>query len=290
VSRRIVVLLIACGLALAVAPAAAQARLIVGLGDQNAATFRDPVVRKLHLQVTRLDVSWNWWRYSWMVAQTDDWMAAVKSAHLRPMVAFQRRWNRKGRRLLPPMVSYLKSFRKFRERYPFVKEYSAWNEPNVPNEPMWAKPWAAAHYYDAMVTACGHSCSVVAGDVTDVGNMRPWVQKYERNLKHRPKVWAMHNYHDANEHTGSTARMLSVVRGPIWVTETGGIKRRVGLKGQARAVSRVFALAHLSPRIRRVYFYQWRPDRQHLWDTAFVGINGTKRPAYWALTRGLRSR
>jgi hypothetical protein len=290
--RRRAALLAACLLVFVTVPVVtqAQARLVVGLGDQAAATFQKPAVQRLHFEVTRLDVAWNWNRDHWMVAQTDAWMASVRAAGLRPMVAFQRVWTHRGRRFLPPVSTYLRKFRAFRARYPYVREFSAWNEPNVPNEPMVDKPWMAARYYDAMAGACGRRCTVVGGDVADVGAMRPWVERYMRNLKHRPKVWAMHNYHDANEHTGSTARLLALVHGPLWVTETGGVKRRVGLKGQARAVARVFAIARSSRRIRRVYFYQWQPDRQHIWDSAFVGIGGARRPAYWALLRGLRGR
>jgi hypothetical protein len=265
----------------------AQARVIFGLGDQHAATFNDTAVRKLHFRVARLDLAWDWYRHPWMVARTDEWMAAVRDAGVRPMVALGRNWSVSGRRV-PPMRRYLRGFREVRSRYPFVRDFSPWNEPNLDSGPMVRKPWAAARMFDALVRACPHRCTIVAGDVGDVGAMRPWLRAYMRNLRHRPKAWALHNYHDANERTGSTARFEALVRGPVWVTETGGVKRRVGLKGQGRAVARVFALARSSKRIRRVYFYQWRQHKGENWDSAFVGAGGSRRPAYHALVRGLR--
>jgi hypothetical protein len=288
-AQRIAVLVAVCALAVVAAPAA-HARAIFGLGDQHAVTFREPVVRKLHFGVARLDLAWDWYRHPWMVSQADEWMAAVREAHVRPMVALGRNWAPGGGRRVPRMKAYLRGFRELRSRYPFVRDFSPWNEPNLSTGPMVRKPWAAARLFDALVAACPHRCTIVAGDVGDVGAMRPWMQAYMRNLRHRPKVWALHNYHDANELTGSTARFLSLVRGPVWVTETGGVKRRVGLKGQGRAVARVFAIARSSRRIRRVYFYQWRQDRTHSWDSAFVNAGGSRRPAYHALVRGLRAR
>jgi hypothetical protein len=276
----------AVALALAAAPGA-DARAIFGLGDQHAVTFHDPAVRKLHFRVARLDVAWDWYRHPWMVARTDEWMAAARDAGLRPMVALGRNWSSGGRHV-PPMRSYLRGFKAVRSRYPFVRDFSPWNEPNLDSGPMVRKPWAAARMFDALVAACPHRCTIVAGDVGDVGAMRPWLQAYMRNLRHRPKVWALHNYHDANELTGSTARFLALVRGPVGVTESGGVKRRVGLKGQGRAVARVFAIARSARRIRRVYFYQWRQHRGESWDSAFVSAGGSRRPAYRALVRGLR--
>jgi hypothetical protein len=288
---RLTLVLAVCALTLGAAPAA-LARPIFGLGDQRAATFRDPAVRRLHFRVARLDIAWDWYRHPWMVSQVDEWMAAVREADadVRPMIALGRNWSWRLRRTVPPMKDYLRGFREVRSRYPFVRDFSAWNEPNVGNGRMARQPWTAAHMFDALVTACPHRCTIAAGDVGDVWAMGPWVQRYMRNLRHRPKVWAMHNYHDANEMSGSTAQFLSIVRGPVWVTETGGVKRVVGLKGQSRAVERVFAIARASRRIRRVYFYQWRQDRTHAWDSAFVNESGSRRPAYHALVRGLRGR
>jgi hypothetical protein len=289
VRTRGLVVVAVCALALVIAPAA-QARAIFGLGDQRAATFLDPTVRKLHFGVARLDIAWDWYRYPWMVSQTDDWISAVRAAHARPMLALGRDYSWRGRRSLPRIGEYVRSFRRLRARYPSVHDFSPWNEPNVGGSPMSRQPWTAAHLYDALVTACPHRCTIVAGDVGDVGAMVPWLERYMRNLRHRPKVWAMHNYHDANLQTGSTARFLATVRGPVWITETGGVRSRGGLAGQGRAVARVFALARSSSRIRRVYFYQWRQDRTHRWDSAFVNESGSRRPAYRALVHGLTGR
>ena len=86
----------------------------------------------------------------------------------------------------------------------------------------------------------------------------------------------------------------------MWLTETGGILRlkpadgsRGGRKHtkaeQAKAVKRVYKIAKSSRRITRVYFYEWAKKKGNRWDSAFVEANGTLRPSYHALKRGLRS-
>jgi hypothetical protein len=55
-------------------------------------------------------------------------------------------------------------------------------------------------------------------------------------------------------------------------------------------VKRVYALARMSKRIRRLYFYQWTQDRKARWDSAFLDYRGHKRPALAALAYGFKHR
>jgi hypothetical protein len=110
----------------------------------------------------------------------------------------------------------------------------------------------------------------------------------------------VHNYKDANDGTTRTLELLRAVRGKVWLTETGGILRlkpHVGSEGdgrrhtkseQARAVRRIYNLAQRQRRISRIYFYEWRANPRNRWDSAFMNADGTPRPAYHALKRGLR--
>ena len=167
------------------------------------------------------------------------------------------------------------SFRLLRERYPHVREFSPWNEPNAKEQPFYRKPGRAALYFNAMRKEC-RRCTVLAGDVKDGTSMLPWLSVYKRYVR-GAKVWALHNYKDATRGRGGTAEFLRAVRGSVWLTETGGIRGRGGLKGQAKAVRRVFALARSSRRIRRVYFYQWRLRRQPV--GLGVPLQGRQAPA-----------
>jgi hypothetical protein len=286
VPRLLIVLAVLC-LTLS-APAAAIAKPLIGIGDQRAASYADPKLRALPFKTARLNLAWSWQRHPWLISQADDWMAAVRAAGLRPIIAINRDSARGGAAYIPPMKQYLASFRALRARYPRVREFSAWNEPNVPGQPFVSKPKRAAAYYNAMRAAC-RSCTVVAGDLWDGRPMAGWLSVYRRYVR-APKVWALHNYTDANQKNGGTATFLRLTRGPVWVTEVGAVRRKLGLKGQPGGVKRIFALANSSPRIKRLYFYQWRHDRTNPWDSAFLNADGSKRPAYHALLAGLRRR
>ena len=72
--------------------------------------------------------------------------------------------------------------------------------------------------------------------------------------------------------------------------QTGGVVRRTnrrkipfaeGVKHAGKATAWVFRLAALSPRVKRVYFYQWAPapDPKASWDSALIDRKGRPRPA-----------
>ena len=84
--------------------------------------------------------------------------------------------------------------------------------------------------------------------------------------------------------------MLSLVPGEIWFTEAGGIVSFTTADGRsafpydearaARAVKYLFKLGRLSPRITRIYVYQWKIDFPgNRFDAGLVATNGKPRPA-----------
>lgn len=91
-----------------------------------------------------------------------------------------------------------------------------------------------------------------------------------------------------------TSAMLHTVKGPIWLTETGGITRfgdalRYDPPRAARATRRVFSLAdRYCRRIPRIYLYHWRaPVRQAHWDSGLLNNAGQPRKSFWTLARHL---
>jgi hypothetical protein len=279
----------------------ASARPLVGIGDQNVHMFDDPRFQKLDLDLTRLALPWDWYRDPSYVAFLDQWVAAARRAEVRPLIAFNRNWRKGGDRYRPSRALYLKSFRTFRARYPHIKDFSAWNEANHTTQPTAKSPKQAARYYKALVSACPR-CTVVAADVLDSSDMPAWIAKFKRYAP-KARLWGLHAYKDSNDGTTwRTRALLRTVKGKVWLTETGGIKRlkpapgsrgkgrTASLRGQAQAVKRVYGLARMSKRIKRIYFYQWRQNRTERWDSAFVDHRGKARPALAALRSGLRRR
>ncbi len=295
--RRLCACLLAC-LFLAV-PAAEAKAPAVGLGDQHPEMFSDPAFRALGISYSRYVLEWDWYRSRRDVAAMDWWMSAAHAAGVDPLIAFGRDWRPSGQFKLPPMKLYRKSFQTFRARYPWAHDFSAWNEANHTAQPTANKPKAAARFYLAMHNACP-SCHVIAADVLDSPDSLDWIKRFKRYAPHA-RLWGLHNYKDANDHTNTTRKFLRAVRGKVWLTETGGILRlkphpgshgngRTETKAhQAGAVNRVFALAraHRS-RIQRIYFYEWRHQTKNRWDSAFMDADGHERPAYHALERNLR--
>jgi Glycosyl hydrolase catalytic core len=280
------------------APAAAKAP-IVGVGDQSAKMFSDPSFQRLGVKHSRLVLAWDWYKHPYLISSTDQWMAAAQAAGVRPLVAFNVNWATKnGHRKPPSMFAYRKSFRLVRERYPWVRDFSAWNEANHTAQPTAKSPRLAARYFNALRRDC-RSCTIVAADVLDTRDMIAWVKKFRKHAR-GARIWGIHNYKDANDATNTTKQLLKAVKGQVWLTETGGILRlkpadgsRGGRKHtksqQAKAVKRVYRIAKSSRRITRVYFYEWAKKKGNRWDSAFVERNGALRPSYHALKRGLRA-
>jgi hypothetical protein len=287
VTRRLILpTLLLCAL---LVPAAAQARPIYGMGDQNPTSYQDKRMLGLKkIKLARYAVPWDWYKDSTQTTLVNWWMSRVKAAHLKPLITFNRNWHASGRKKIPSLKQYKHSFTLFRQQFPYVKDFSAWNEPNAPEQPFYRKPAKAAKYFNALRSAC-KKCHIVAADINDSKNMVKWLRTYKRHVR-KAKIWGLHNYKDTSSRNtrGTTKVFTRLVRGQVWLTETGGLINRGGLKGQAKSVKRVFTLTHQLKKIKRVYFYQWRGVRKSHWDSAFLSPNGKKRPAFFTLKRNLR--
>ena len=272
------------------APAVASAaRPLYGMGDQNPTSYQDSRLLGLKkLKTARYAVPWDWYKDSTQTTLLNWWMSTAKAAHKRPLISFNRNWHASGRKKIPSLKQYKHGFRLFRHRFPYVKDFSAWNEPNAPEQPFYKKPAKAAKFFNALRSAC-KKCSIVAADINDSKNMVRWMRTYKRHVR-KAKIWGLHNYKDTSSRNtrGTTKVFARMVRGQVWLTETGGLINRGGLKGQARSVKRVFTLTHQIKKIKRVYFYQWRGVRKSHWDSAFLSPSGKKRPAFYTLKRKLR--
>ena len=259
---------------------------MVGIGDQHAATFDDPLFAWLGMRTARIVVPWN----DADTGHVSRWLERANANGVEPVVAFGRNWGRGGGRRLPPIIKYRWAFRRFLRAHPSVRHYIPWNEPNHPKQPTWRRPDMAGRFYNAMRAECPR-CTIVAGDVLDTPGMTRYVEAYQSVLKRRPRVWGMHNYGDAyGRKSTATRQMLRITRGRLWLTETGGVVRRPRgrtgvsmerrLRDAAGATQYVLRLAVAQPRIERVYLYQWAAVDTAPWDSALLGEDGALRPAF----------
>jgi hypothetical protein len=275
-------------LAAAALPSTAGATVAIGIGDQKADMFTDPVFAQLGIRYARISVPWNVLDYAWQRDDLDAWIAAAKAAGVQPLVGFgHARGNQ--RRVLPSPSRFRAEFRRFRARYPSVTTFATWNEANHCGEPTCHRPELVAAYYRQLRRECP-SCTIVASEVIDMPNMASWLKAFQKQLGFRPKLWGLHNYLDANRlRTTGTRALLKATDGRVWFTETGGIVARHNKSTVAFEESPAHAklatqwvfdrLATLSPRITRVYLYNWNAAIDDNWDSALIGPDGTPRPA-----------
>jgi hypothetical protein len=270
--------------------------LTVGMADNKPAMFADPRFAAAGIRNARLSVGWDALSSPWQVAELDAWLGAARAANVEPLVSFGH--SRTDRRSLPTPERFLFEFRRFRARYPWVREFATWNEANHCGEPTCHRPALVAAYYRSVRRECP-DCRILAAEVLDMPNMVSWVRSFRRRAREEPRYWGLHNYIDANRaRTTGTRRMLKAVKGQVWFTETGGIVRRSNrrkvtfpesAKHAATATTFLFKkLVPLSRRVTRVYIYHWNADATPTnWDSALIGPTGRVRPAFRIVARVL---
>jgi hypothetical protein len=265
----------------------------VGIGDQGAAFFGAPLFRALNIDKARRVVPWDAMNLPDERKLTDQWLAGAREAGVEPFITFGA--SRVKPATLPSVAQFRAAFAAFRKRYPQVRAYAPWNEINHKSQPTADHPDRAAAYYEVVRDACPR-CTVVAADVLDQEGFPRYVARFRRALTGpTPELWGLHNYSDTNRfRTRGTRRMLRAVPGEIWVTETGGVARfgrsfPFDLERQARATAYTFKLLELSPRIRRLYLYNWTGSPAGArFDAGVTNADGSPRPAYATLKRELR--
>jgi hypothetical protein len=270
----------------------------VGIGDNSPNIFTDPRFLATGIRHARLTVPYDLVRAGgWQLASADAWLGRARELGVEPLVTFAHSGRRP--RYLPTVRQFAARVREFRHRYPWVRLYTTWNEANHGRvQPTGRNPRRTAVFYRELRRQCARAgCRVIAVDILAATWTRvwPWVRKFRRRAGRGPHTWGLHNYPDANrQRFGTTRRFLRAVpRDEIWFTETGGIIRfgkrwRYDERRAARSVRHVFRLAEMSPRIRRVYLYNWQSDaRNRRWDSGFLAVDGSPRRSFFALLDAL---
>jgi len=302
--------LVIAGCGFAAAPEKSDAAVLVGIGDQDASMFSDPLFSQVGFRKARYFPSWD-------VAFHDDqsqwltqWLGEAQRTGTEPLISFFARLGSacpKKPCKLPTVREYTKAFKAFRKKWPEVKVFSPWNEANHRSQPTFKNPKRAAQFYNVVRKNC-RGCKIVAADVIDEKNMERWLKVFKRTAK-KPRIWGLHNYRDTNKRKGQvlggTKRLLKAVKGQVWLTETGGIVKFVLPNGHTlfpksesranRATKRMFALAkRYRSRIKRLYIYHWKQpnpaDPNQRFDAGLIRYDGTPRPAYRTVQRALATR
>ena len=292
------------GCGLAATPEKSDAAVLVGIGEQDAAMFTDPLFTPLGIKNARYFPSWNVAFKQEEAGWLDQWLDGARAAGVTPLISFNvnlgsRCPNRPCK--LPTVSQYTTAFKAFRARWHDVTVISPWNEANHRSQPTFKNPKRAAQFYNVVRKNCV-GCTIVAADVIDEVNMERWLKVFKKTAK-RPRIWGLHNYRDTSkrkgQRLGGTKRLLKAVKGQVWLTETGGIVKFVLPNGHTlfrrsesranTATKRMFALAkRYRSRIKRLYIYHWKQSSaDNRFDAGLVRLDGTPRASYFTVRNRL---
>ena len=281
-------------------PAVAGAKLIVGISDQNAATFSDPLYAQAKLTVARYVVPFDVTSDADQAARFDAWLTAARGAKQKVLVSFEH--SRRSRTLaakLPSASAYRKAITAFKKRYGSkVADISPWNEVDRKydgargeGQPTWNKPAMAATYY-GVARKVFKGRRIVGLDILDQANVNPalsYIRRFKAALRKQhlptPKIWGLHPYSDINRFsTSRTQKMLKATgSGEVWLTEASGIVRfgsgfPFNVSRAAAANKCMFTIAKLNKRIKRLYVFGWTAGGT--FDSGLINADGTPRPGY----------
>ena len=214
----------------------------------------------------------------------DEWARNASAAGVEPLVAFEAskdpaKRTAPGRPLAPAVAEYSDAMAAFLTTYPAVRHLAPWNEPNFTGagNPLSRSPGLAAAYYRelvAVVSRDGGGRVVAAGEFAGIPG-DAYVDGYQAALgPSRPAVWGVHAHTDANrfqagvDDTAPAMRFfLSKLGGTwgdstIWIDEIGAYYRDAhgtvwGDDSQRETTSFILGMARLSPRIERIYYYNF---------------------------------
>ena len=296
------ILPIAVLLAALVAVPAAQAKVRVGLSEQSPAMFDQANWTQLKLKRVRYIFPWDYTKDAVNHAEVTAFMNAARAKKQEVLATFSatrgcfvnNRYSKKKACKAPSQKAYKAAVKGFRKEFPYAKTFTPWNEVNHVSQPTYKKPALAAKYYKTMKSAC-KGCTVMAADVLDSSDVKTYLRRFLRASKGAGRIWGLHNYKDVNRRQSKGVKnVLSVVKGKVWLTETGGIVNfkpsfRYNLKRAASATKYMFALARKYSRVQRIYVYRYFGEpRTARFDAGLVNPDGSARPAFKQFKKSIK--
>jgi hypothetical protein len=291
--------LLSSSLCLLALPGVANARLVVGISDQRAATFASPLYAPLKLKVARYITPFDVTKDPVETRKLAEWLTSASAAGQEILISFEHsRRSRAAAAKLPSPALYRKSITAFKALYgQYVTDVSPWNEVDKrldkqrgEGQPTWDEPVAAARFYGIAREVFPRK-RIVALDVLDqprvdaaVAYIGAFRQAVAQQGLPAPKIWGLHPYSDINRFSTSRTKALlkATGSGDVWLTEASGIVRfgtsfPFDLDRAARADRCMFTIAKLSSRIKRLYVFGWMAGGT--FDSGMVDELGP-RPAY----------
>lgn len=272
---------------------------LIGLSDNRPETMTDSRfhatgIKRIRVQVPFDDVANGGARRQIQ----DTWFHTARAQGIEPLVTFYRSY--RSDRLLPTPEQYRYHFRRFRQRYPWVRNFSTWNEANFSAaQPTGKDPRRTARFYQILREEC-QGCNVLTADFRADGSQHSewWLRTFKQHIGGGPHIWGLVAHPDVNRlQTTYTRDFLRETDGPVWVTEVGAIHFfgpwfRPNISRQTKAMRFMMTrYPKVSNRTARIYVYHWRAaPKDRLWDSALLSANGQTRPAYFTFFKALGRR
>jgi hypothetical protein len=303
------------------APAAASAKVQVGMSENNPQMFADPNFQALGIKKVRLVTAYNVVE----AAQSGDnelahrvkpYIDAATAQGIEVLVTFEhsrgagevcKTSRTQPQCKLPSPAQYERNFKAFRAMFPQVKTFIAFNEGNHFTQPTSRYPKAAAQFAKIAERNCA-GCTIVPIDVLDQADSakkkKPtfkattrWIKTWRKAYGKTPKVCGIHPYSDTNRFRtdGTKAIMKALKCKKYWLTEAGGIVKfasfKFDLKRAARATTFMFTKLAKLKGVQRLYAYTYFGGLTDRFDSGIVEVrsDGTTqtRPAYDILKKYL---
>jgi hypothetical protein len=280
---------------------------LVGVGDEHAKLFKNPLWLQLHTKIVRYIAPYDAAVRGDELAKAREWIHAAETQHQQILVAFYH--SEHTPTVLPSVATYQRDVKKFVTLFPRVHQFQSYDEANRGNVAgAFASPSAtlAAQYYQALLRSCTH-CTVVGLDVLDANYIGPTLQyiyEFKREIGRlrtiMPKIWGLHDYADVNRYESWRTREIdSALGGQVWLTETGGIVKFVGafpnyngsgLSRAASVVRFVFSIARSQRQISRLYLYDWTGGNASTrFDAGLMNAREQPRAGYVVVCRELHA-
>lgn len=223
-----------------------------GLSDEHGEIFDIPAQQDLELNNYRKIIDWDIAtkkRSDTRVAtgasedlqlkRMDKWYAKLP-AFMEPLVSFRTSDSAPATRGKPASpAEFIAAINDFRRKYPRVKKFTAWNEPNL--GVYRSDPVEAARRFNDLWKACkdeapatatmpkADRCQALAGDFVDKSLTTDYLEKYinkagvAQKTKDGKITWAFHLYETQYERSRETYKkfLLATSSGPVWITESG---------------------------------------------------------------------
>jgi hypothetical protein len=292
-----------------VVPASASASATVGVSDQQASTFTNPLFAPLKLKVARYIAPYDVTSEPTQRRDFELWLAAAKNAHQTILISFEHSRTSTKYNKAPSVSAYTKALTAFKKKYGKTFDITPWNEVNVcqasgRQEGQPSKicksatgPKLVAQYYSAAAKVFAGR-KVTAIDILDgfnVGGAVSYLRKFKKYVKGTPKYWGIHNYSDTNRgSTSRTSRLIKEIgnkKAEVWLTETGGQLRLRGVYAggseaaaetkAATALKCMFSMPKKYKQIKRLYVYQFNgAPVANDFDAGLINVDNTIRKGY----------